>query len=37
MHTDVGNNRLIKMRPYRTQIKNRDVIDKAVDEMLDAD
>ena len=37
MHIDVGNNRPIKMRPYRIPIKNRDVIDKAVDEMLDAD
>ena len=37
MHIDVGNNHPIKMRPYRTPIKNREVIDKAVDEMLDAD
>ena len=37
MHIDVGNNNPIKMRPYRTQIKNREVIDKAVDEMFDAD
>ena len=25
------------MRPYRTPIKNREVIDKAINEMLDAD
>ena len=37
MHIDVDNNQPIKMRPYRTPIKNREVIDKAVDEMLDAD
>ena len=37
MHIDVGVNQPIKMRPYRTPIKNRGVIDKAVDEMLDAD
>ena len=37
MHIDVGNNHPIKIRPYRTAIKNREVIDKAVDEMLDAD
>ena len=37
MHIDVGVNQPIKMRPYRTPIKNREVIDKAIDEMLDAD
>ena len=37
MQVDVGNNEPIKMRPYRTSIKTREVIDKAVDEMLDAD
>ena len=37
MHIDVGNNHSIKMKSYRTPIKNREVIDKAVDEMLDAD
>ena len=37
MHIDVGVDRPIKMRPYRTPIKNREVIDKAIDEMLDAD
>ena len=37
MHIDVGNNHPIKMRSHRTPIKNREVIDKAVDEMLDAD
>ena len=36
MQLDVGDNEPIKMRPYRTPIKNREVIDKAVDEMLDA-
>ena len=37
MHIDVGVNRPIKMRPYGTPIKNREVIDKAIDIMLDAD
>ena len=37
MQIDTGNNEPIKMRPYRTPINNREVIDKAVDEMLDAD
>ena len=37
MQIDVGNNDPIKMRPYRTPIKNREVIDKAIDEMFDAD
>ena len=37
MQIDVGNNDPIKMRPYRTPMKNREVIDKAIDEMLDAD
>ena len=37
MQIDVGNNDPIKMRPYRTPMKNREVIDKAVDEMLVAD
>ena len=37
MHIDTGNNEPIKMRPYRTPIKNQEVIDKAVNEMLDAD
>ena len=36
MQVDVGDNEPIKMRPYRTPIKNREVIDKAIDEMLDA-
>ena len=36
MQIDVGNNDPIKMRPYRTPMKNREVIGKAVDEMLDA-
>ena len=37
MHIDVGVNQSINMRHYRTPIKNREVIDKAIDEMLDAD
>ena len=37
IHIDVGKNDPIKMRPYRTPMKNREVIDKAIDEMLDAD
>ena len=36
MQIDTGNKEPIKMRPYRTPIKNREVIDKAVNEMLDA-
>ena len=36
MNIDVGNSEPIKMRPYRTLIKNREVIDKAIDEMLEA-
>ena len=36
MQVDVGDNESIKMRPYRTPIKNREVIDKAIDGMLDA-
>ena len=35
-HTVVGNNEPIEMRPYRTPIKNREVIYKAINEMLDA-
>ena len=37
MKIDTGSTKPIKLRPYRTPIKNREVIDKAVDEMLDAD
>ena len=37
MHIDVSKNDPLKMRPYRTPMKNREVIDKAIDEMLDAD
>ena len=33
MHEDVD----VKFRPYKTPIKNREVIDKAIDEMMDAD
>ena len=36
MQIDVGNNDPIKTKPYRTPIKNREVIDQAVSEMLDA-
>ena len=36
MKIDTGNQSPIKLRPYRTPIRNREVIDKAVDEMLDA-
>ena len=37
MQIDVGNNEPVKMRPYRTPIKNREVIDKAIDDMLDSE
>ena len=37
MQINVGNNDPLKMRPYRTPMKNREVIDKAIDEMMDAD
>ena len=37
MRIDTGDTKPIKLRPYRTPIKNREVIDKAVDEMLDAE
>ena len=37
MQTDIRNNVPIKTKPYRTPIKNREVIDKAINEMLDAD
>ena len=37
MQIDIGNSLPIKMKPYRTPIKNREVIDKAINEMLDAD
>ena len=36
MHIDIGKNDPIKMRSYRTPMKNREVIDKAIDEMSDA-
>ena len=36
MRIDTGNHPPIKLKPYRTQINNRKIIDKAVDEMLDA-
>ena len=34
---EVENHEPIKLRSYRTPIKNREVIDKAINEMLDAD
>ena len=37
MQIDIGNNVPIKMKPYRIPIKNREVIDKAINRMLDAD
>lgn len=36
MQIDTGDQRPIKMRPYRTPLKNIEVIKKALDEMLDA-
>ena len=36
MNIDTGNNAPIKLRPYRTPLNNRRVIDEAIDEMLDA-
>ena len=36
MQVDVGDHQPIKMRSYRTPLKNREVIDKAVDEMMNA-
>ena len=36
MQIDTGNTTPIKMRPYRTPIKNREVVDHSIDEMLDA-
>ena len=35
MQIDVGVNQPVKMRSYRTPIKNREVIEKAINEMLD--
>ena len=37
MQIEMGNNVPIKMKPYRTPIKNREVTDKAINEMLNAD
>ena len=37
MQIDVGNNEPIKMKPYQTPIQNRVDIDKAIENMLDAD
>ena len=37
MQTDIGNSLPIKLKPYRTPIKNKEVTDKAINEMLDAD
>ena len=36
MKIDVGDHPPIKLKPYRTPLQNRDVIDKAINEMLDA-
>ena len=36
MKINTGNHPPIKLKPYRTQLNNRKIIDKAVDEMLDA-
>ena len=36
MQIDIGKNTPFKMRPYRIPIKNREVVDKGNDEMLDA-
>ena len=36
MKIDTGDTKPIKLRPYRTPIKNRKIVDKAIDEMLDA-
>ena len=36
MKIDTGETKPIKMRPYRTPLKNREVIDKALEEMLEA-
>ena len=36
MKLDTGDHQPIKLRPYRTPIQNREVTEKAVDEMLDA-
>ena len=36
MKIDTQNHPPIKLRPYRTPIKDREVVDKAVDEMLEA-
>ena len=36
MKIDTGDTKPIKMRPYRTPLKNREVIDKALEEMLEA-
>ena len=36
MQVDESDHQPIKMRPYRTPLKNREVIDKAVDEMMNA-
>jgi hypothetical protein len=36
MTIDTGSHPPIKLKPYRTQLNNRKVIDNAIDEMLDA-
>lgn len=37
MKIDTGNTQPIKLKPYRTPINNRKIIDQAIDEMLEAD
>lgn len=36
MHLNTGDHPPIKLKPYRTQLNNRKVIDKAIDEMMEA-
>ena len=36
MRIDTGDHPPIKLRPYHTQLTNRPVIDKAIDEMMEA-
>ena len=36
MHLNTGNHPPIKLKPYRTQLNNRKVIDQAIDEMMEA-
>lgn len=36
MPVDTGDHKPIKLPPYRTSLNNRTIVDKAVDEILDA-